>query len=320
MAWLRQLVWLAVRDCMSSFLLNVFCLPQTAHFSYAPVVGLYTCLPCETGKFASLYHSSSCSSCTEGSANPLTGQGSSVLVLKSTTEINKNSFSRMCELPAWLLCRDERFSLSLRSDLVLPRCHQLPPLCRGKVHCTQQNHSMYDEIKTAGEIHFIGPSCPPGTFSNETGMSFCDDCVPGYIAGLASSTTCEPCSIGFFSSVYRGSECVKCSKGTANALLGQTECADCDLGRYSAVAGHSKTKLLGPHLYLAATVCGECVPGKYAREKRSVACMHPRDRKRYLYSTPTPTRRNTSRRFVPRWRLPSRLLRKYPRCSGLYCL
>lgn len=79
--------------------------------SYAPVVGLYTCLPCETGRFASLYHSSSCSSCLEGSANPLTGQG----FVFTVNRHNKFSLvSLVCELPSWLLCRNERCLLLCR--------------------------------------------------------------------------------------------------------------------------------------------------------------------------------------------------------------
>lgn len=266
--------------------------------SYAPLSGMYTCSPCEAGKYANFYHSSLCISCAEGSANPLTGQALCV-------NCQPGYFAETQGVTSCQPCAEGKFSGVTRTI----RCSSCPPgtfanesgqsICTdcipgfftglsSSIECEPCSVGFFSGVPRASECvkcpkgtsnpntgQTDCPDCDAGRYSAVAGASFCFDCVPGKFAQFQRSVACGDCLPGYYVSTpaarvcapckegrYNGrpgaGSCELCQPGTATSQVGSAVCAECLAGQFSTAAG--------------ATICINCDAGTYQKRLGSTSC------------------------------------------------
>ena len=97
--------------------------------------------------------------------------------------------------------------------------------------------------------------CPAGKFSARESATACDSCTPGKAAIGSASKSCSYCRPGYYSNSTGSTGCSKCNEGSRSLLpSNSTSCVWCQAGTSSPGD---------------ASVCYECIPGKFALDRAS---------------------------------------------------
>jgi hypothetical protein len=136
------------------------------------------------------------------------------------------------------------------TPLVLPTIYVLPTSCKQcdegiESHCNTKYSGQYWDNSTK----YCLP-CSPGTYSNSSGATTCDQCPLGLISGSGASH-CDPCDAGSFPNITSNS-CQLCPSGTE--------------------AEQIYTHLLGSTSSSGDLNCTLCSPGSYAPTPGSLGC------------------------------------------------
>jgi len=112
--------------------------------------------------------------------------------------------------------------------------------------------------------------CPKGKYGLENGG--CEQCPPGSYSNQEGMTSCIACPVGTFNDRFGESrECIACIQGTYAMREGQIVCDDCPAGTYGDEMGLIQ--------------CKECVNGTFSNEtRRTSPCSEVCDPLKNLYS------------------------------------
>jgi len=113
-------------------------------------------------------------------------------------------------------------------------------------------------------------ACSPGTFSNGSRKSFCEECPPGTLLPTSrgeSIDNCIPCSAGTYSTrvANSGSSCTLCPQGTwfnGTGASDLNQCIKCPEGYYQDQEGQTSSgscKICSPG-YISSEGSGTCTP------------------------------------------------------------
>ena len=133
--------------------------------------------------------------------------------------------------------------------------------------------------------------CSPGTFSDTSGVSFCNGCPAGYSQRDEGQTKCTRCKANTFTSVAQTVRCTRCPVGWGQTETAAQTCTQCTSGMYGPTQGVGCVKCNRGKFQInpgqdsctpcpigesqesyGATECVQCLEGKYQDVVGQVAC------------------------------------------------
>jgi hypothetical protein len=141
----------------------------------------------------------------------------------------------------------------------------------GSTFCTSCPAGKFQDLE--GQDHCL--SCPTGTYSDVTGSTVCTSCPAGQYQGLEGQDHCLSCPAGSYSDVTGSVVCTSCPAGQYQGLEGQDHCLSCPAGSYSDVTGSVVCTSCPAGQYqgqVGQDHCESCPAGTYSDVTGSVVC------------------------------------------------
>ena len=143
----------------------------------------------------------------------------------------------------------------------------------GSTFCTSCPAGKFQDLE--GQDHCL--SCPTGTYSDVTGSTVCTSCPAGKYQGLEGQDHCLSCPAGSYSDVTGSVVCKSCPAGQYQGQVGQDHCESCPAGTYSDVTGSIVCTSCPAGQYQGLEGqdhCETCGPGTYSNATGAVACTN----------------------------------------------
>ncbi|NXU76319.1 AB24G protein, partial [Oreotrochilus melanogaster] len=147
---------------------------------------------------------------------------------------------------------------------VCPAGSYCPPGSPFPVPCPPGTYSNTSGLRNLWECLDCPPGdCPEGTFCNETGLAAPQDCPKGHFC-LAGSSLPLPCPVGTYTDVTRSGSCKPCPAGMFCSLAALTQPeGHCQPGHYCIQGSSTSSPVKG--------LRHRCPPGFYCPQKTGIS-------------------------------------------------
>ena len=99
-------------------------------------------------------------------------------------------------------------------------------------------------------------ACPPGSFSNTSGMSACLLCQPGSYRNESGATSCESCTAGSECPGYGSSRPTACRPGSFSDTSGRSSCLLCPISQVAGTSGRWSCDVCDSTQHMISPVAG----------------------------------------------------------------